>query len=110
MEKYKIRRICCPNFTKSYSINHEPYLVIEEGDSLCLNAIVVGSQLPDSILIYNDKISFGLNTTLSKMSRVENYKYQAIVPRLIKEGVFRYNMVVFRTAVDGFSRKNKRYP
>ena len=94
----KLGEYVAPNsHAKSYSINHEPYLVIEEGDSLCLNAIVVGSQLPDSILIYNDKISFWSEyNPYLKMSRVENYKYQAIVPKdWIKEGVFRYNMVVF---------------
>ena len=55
-------------------------------------------EFPDSVIIYTDKISFWNDHNPSvKMQRTNGYTYQATIPaEEIKEGYFRYNIIVCR--------------
>lgn len=81
---------------KDFTVTHTPAIVTEAGCPLTIIADIVGPQLPDSVIIYTDKISFWNEHNPSiRMRRVNGYTYQATVPATeIKEGTFRYNILV----------------
>lgn len=81
----------------SFTVYHQPAKVAEAGKSLKIDAVVAGVQLPDSVLIYTDKVSFWRDRNPDyKMKRVNGYNYEAVVPgKEINEGSFKYNLVVF---------------
>lgn len=85
----------CPT---AFTVTHSPARTVDAGKALQIEAIVAGSESPDSVIIYTDKVSFWNERNPSvKMNRTGGYTYRATVPAAdIKEGCFRYNMVVCR--------------
>lgn len=81
-----------------YKVTHTPATTVEAGKALTINAQVIGSVFPDSVIIYTDKVSFWNEyNPYIKMKRTSGYTYQAILPTTeIKEGCFRYNIIVCR--------------
>ncbi|WP_288361458.1 cellulase family glycosylhydrolase [uncultured Bacteroides sp.] len=84
--------------TMDYKVTHTPATTVEAGKALTINAQVAGNVLPDSVIIYTDKVSFwNEHNPYIKMKRTNGYTYQAILPAAeIKEGCFRYNIIVCR--------------
>ena len=84
--------------TMDYKVTHTPATTVEAGKALTINAQVAGNVLPDSVIIYTDKVSFwNEHNPYIKMKRTSGYTYQAILPAAeIKEGCFRYNIIVCR--------------
>ena len=81
----------------SYHIAHTPLSTIEAGRPLKISAQIIGPSIPDSVVIYTDKVSFWneYNPTIN-MERIHGYKYEATIPATeIKEGCFKYNIVVY---------------
>lgn len=81
-----------------FIVNHSPVGTVDAGKDLTIQATVAGNEQPDSVIIYTDKISFWNEKNPSiKMNYAGGYTYRAIVPASdIKEGCFRYNIVVCR--------------
>ncbi|WP_106831012.1 hypothetical protein [Parabacteroides pacaensis] len=77
---------------------HQPVKVTEAGKDLLLQAVLIGGEQPDSILIYTNKVSFWNPVNPSvRMRPVGLYTYQAVIPaKDLTEGFFRYTMVVCR--------------
>lgn len=82
----------------TYTVYHQPQTVIESNSRLVIEAQIAGPAMPDSVIIYPDKISFWSDNNPSyRMERVHGYTYRAIVPgEHIKQGKFRYNIIVCR--------------
>lgn len=82
----------------TYKVAHTPATTAEAGMPLTIRAQIVGPTLPDSVIIYTDKISFwSEHNPYIKMKRISGYTYQATFPAAeIKEGLFRYNIIVCR--------------
>lgn len=81
-----------------YKVTHTPQTTAEAGKALTITAQVAGSVMPDSVIIYTDKVSFwNEHNPYIKMKRTSGYTYQATVPATeIKESCFRYNIIVCR--------------
>lgn len=86
-----------PRITE-FKVVHTPAAVTEAGKALTISAQVAGNVFPDSVIIYTDKISFwNEHNPYIKMKRTSGYTYQATIPAAeIKEGCFRYNIIVCR--------------
>ena len=82
----------------SYRVMHTPATTVEANKPLKITAQITGPEFPDSVIIYTDKISFWNDHNPSvKMQRTNGYTYQATIPaEEIKEGYFRYNIIVCR--------------
>lgn len=82
----------------TYSVLHKAETVIESTAPLTIEAEIAGPAIPDSVIIYTDKISFWNDNNPSyKMERIHGYTYRAIIPgEKIKQGKFRYNIIVCR--------------
>lgn len=75
---------------------HKPRQQIEKGDKLIIEAYVLSSQKPDSVLVYSDRISFWRqNNPYLKMKNTEGSLYSVKVPENELGPVYRYNIVVF---------------
>lgn len=83
---------------KPLTVEASKPLTVEAGKPLTLKAEIAGSELPDSVIIYTDKVSFwNERNPYIKMKRTNGYTYQATIPAAeIKEGYFRYNIIVCR--------------
>lgn len=83
----------------SYTAVSQPQKVVEAGHDLLIEAQLVGTASPDSVIIYTDKVSFwNERNPYIKMKRTHGYTYQAVVPGTeVKEGIFRYNAIVCRS-------------
>ncbi len=83
---------------KEYKVMHKPVGIAEANQALTISAQISGPSLPDSVLIYTDKISFWNDHNPSiKMKHKRGYTYQATIPAAeVKEGYFRYNIIVCR--------------
>lgn len=81
---------------KSFSVTHQPAKTIDSGKSLTVEAQIVGTAFPDSVIIYTDRVSFWSDKNpYIKMKRLHGYTYQAEIPSgMINEGTLRYNIVV----------------
>lgn len=81
-----------------YVVSHSPAKCVEADTDLIIEAVVAGSQQPDSVIIYTDKVSFwNEKNPYIKMNHAGGYTYSAVVPaKDIKVGCFRYNIVVCR--------------
>lgn len=81
-----------------YKVVHSPAATAEANKELTISAQIAGTELPDSVIIYTDKISFwNDHNPYVKMKRISGYTYRATLPAAeIKEGVFRYNIIVCR--------------
>ncbi|MDR1502204.1 MAG: hypothetical protein LBT43_07100 [Prevotella sp.] len=81
-----------------YRISHQPAKTFVEDTPLLVKAKIVGPSIPDSVLIYTDKISFWSNQNRSyKMEKTNSYTYQTTIPALeIHERVFRYNILIYK--------------
>lgn len=81
-----------------YKVVHTPQATTEAGKPLTIHAQIAGTDFPDSVIIYTDKVSFwNEHNPYIKMKRIGGYTYQATIPATdIKEGVFRYNIIVCR--------------
>ncbi|MFV0327169.1 MAG: hypothetical protein ACK5LF_22815, partial [Bacteroides xylanisolvens] len=90
----------------TYSVVHTPQVSLEENKPLCIKARIVGPALPDSVIIYSDKVSFWSDSNPSvKMKRTSGYNYEAEVPvSMISKGSFNYNIIVCA------GNKNYTYP
>ena len=65
----------------NYKVTHTPAITVEAGKTLTINAQVAGSVLPDSVIIYTDKVSFwNEHNPYIKMKRTNGYTYQATIP------------------------------
>jgi len=82
----------------TYTVFHQPAKTAEAGKPLVIEALVGGTERPDSVLIYTDQVSFWNDENpVIRMKRVTGYTYRAVVPaRETKEGFFRYNIVTCR--------------
>ncbi|MDH6310433.1 hypothetical protein M2451_003705 [Dysgonomonas sp. PFB1-18] len=81
---------------KTFSVVHSPAVAIEEGKPLQIEAQIVGAEMPDSVIIYTDKVSFWNDkNTYYKMNRTHSYTYRVTIPAEdIKEGKLKYNIIV----------------
>ena len=81
-----------------YKVVHTPSATTEANKDLTISAQVVGTEFPDSVIIYTDKISFwNEHNPYIKMKHTGGYTYQATIPaREIKDDCFRYNIIVCR--------------
>lgn len=81
-----------------YKVVHTPSATTEANKDLTISAQVVGTEFPDSVIIYTDKISFwNEHNPYIKMKRTGGYTYQATIPATeIKDDCFRYNIIVCR--------------
>ena len=50
----------CPSISdnKGFTVTHSPAKAVDAGKDLRIEAIVAGNEMPDSVIIYTDKISF----------------------------------------------------
>lgn len=87
---------------KTFSVVHSPSKVIEKGESLEIEAQIVGPSFPDSVIIYTDKVSFWVQKNpYVKMQRTHGYTYKAVIPSdMITGSVLRYNIVVCKGSAD----------
>ncbi len=79
---------------------HTPVPVIERGESLTVRATVVADELPDSVILYPDNVSFwNDHNRLYKMHRVGQRDYEVTIDSkdIIGRKEFGYNLVVFNT-------------
>jgi hypothetical protein len=76
---------------------HRVSKVAEKGKKLSVEAQVVGAVVPDSVLVYTDKVSFwNERNDYLKMRRVHGYTYQADVTADMMQGkTLKYMIVVF---------------
>jgi hypothetical protein len=83
---------------QTFTVVHRPPKAAESNKPLRIEAQVVGATFPDSVLLYTDKISFWAeNNPALKMERAQAYTYCVEAPQsLMKEGFFKYMMVVFK--------------
>lgn len=81
---------------KTFSVVHTPPKVAERGKPLFVKATVIGPALPDSVIIYTDKISFwAKNNPYVKMKRKSAYTYEAEIPQdETDKNTLRYNIIV----------------
>ncbi|MDR3297465.1 MAG: hypothetical protein LBS94_04445 [Prevotellaceae bacterium] len=81
---------------KNFAVWHQPNAVAVSGRSLSLSAQVVGSDFPDSVIVYSDRISFwARHNPHVKMERTKGYTYHAQVPpEMLLGKAFRYTIVV----------------
>lgn len=77
---------------------HTPEKVVEAGHDLKLKVTVLSAERPDSVVVYTDKVSFWKkDNSHVRMTQTGDYSYEAVLSgNEIKEGIFRYNVVVFR--------------
>lgn len=68
-------------FLTDYKVVHTPSATTEANKDLTISAQVVGTEFPDSVIIYTDKISFwNEHNSYIKMKRTSGYTYQAAIP------------------------------
>lgn len=81
---------------KSYSTVHQAAVSAEAGNTLAIEARIIGPQQPDSVIIYTDKVSFwNEKNSYIKMERTHGYTYRGIVPdNEVKGDVLKYNIIV----------------
>ncbi len=84
--------------SSSFTVFHQPAKIAEAGKPLKIETVIAGTQFPDSVLIYTDKISFwNDNNSYQKMKHLDSYNYEAVIPAPeVREPHFRYNLVVFK--------------
>ena len=82
--------------TNNFHVVHQPAMVSEDAHPLIVTANIVGPSLPDSVIIYTDKVSFWVeHNPYIKMTRLHGYTYQASIPaNMLESGTFRYNIIV----------------
>lgn len=82
--------------TQDYYAVHIATGIIESNQPLVIEANIAGPNLPDSVLVYTDKVSFWSDRNPTyKMERVSGYRYRTVIPaKDIQRGFFRYNIVV----------------
>jgi len=85
--------------TSRYYTVHQSAEVIEKGKPYTIEAQVAGPALPDSVIVYTDKISFwSERNPYYKMERTEGYTYRATIPaEAVNGNLFRYNIVVYHS-------------
>lgn len=82
----------------SLSLLHTPVAVVEQGTSLTVRARIVASEMPDSVVLYPDNVSFWSDhNRLYKLRRVSNRDYEVTISAddLAGRKEFGYNLVVF---------------
>lgn len=86
-----------PHAGDTYSVFHNAAKVVESGVDLTIEAQVAGASMPDSVLVYTDRVSFwGNGNRPYRMERTHGYTYRADIPgEDVTQGKFRYNIVVF---------------
>lgn len=87
-----------PKAETGYTVVHQPQLIAETDKALTIEAVIAGSEQPDSVIIYTDKVSFWNDRNPSvKMERTNGYTYRAILSgEEVKGDTFRYNIIVCR--------------
>lgn len=80
---------------EGFTVVNYPAKAVEAGKDLVIDAQVIGPSLPDSVIVYTDRISFwNEKNPYIKMERTYGYTYRALVPGSeVSEGMFRYNIV-----------------
>ncbi|MDD2961233.1 MAG: cellulase family glycosylhydrolase [Muribaculaceae bacterium] len=93
----KMGEYAAPENTKVKNVViHTPKMVIEKGNNLIVKATVFGSELPDSVVVYPQEVSFwNDNNVLYTMKHIGGYDYQAVIPTEKMAEKFKYNIVVF---------------
>lgn len=88
---------------KTFSVVHQPANIIERGKSLTIKAQIVGPSIPDSVIIYTDKVSFWSESNpYIKMKCTQGYTYEGLILKEeIETHTFKYNIVV--------CKDNKKY-
>ena len=78
-------------------VTHTPSYYINPNEDLTIEAEIIGNNLPDSVMVYPDYVSFwNEENTLIPMVRTKGNTYQAVVPKdkLGWNPNFAYNIVV----------------
>lgn len=77
---------------------HQPTTIVSAGSPFSIEAQVVGTQLPDSVLVYTDQSLLWNNRTRPlKMERTRGYIYRAVIPETqITEGRLKYYITVYQ--------------
>lgn len=80
----------------TYSVVHSAGKVIERGKPYTIEACVAGPEMPDSVIVYTDNISFWRkNNPYYKLERVNGYTYRGTIPaEEIQNDVFGYNILI----------------
>lgn len=80
----------------TFTVYHNAETVIESDKPLMIEAQIAGPAMPDSVMIYTDRVSFWNDSNPSyKMERIHDYTYRTMIPgKDIKQGNFRYNIIV----------------
>ena len=81
-----------------YYVVHQAAAVVESEKPVVLEAQVVGPGVPDSVIVYTDKISFWSDKNpCYKMERTQGYTYRTTIPaEQIHPGRFRYTIVAYK--------------
>lgn len=78
-------------------VTHSAPVAISAGDSLVIVAEAFAENMPDSLLVYPDNVSFWReHNKLYTMNKIAPYVYKAIIPSddLVGRNAFRYRIVV----------------
>ena len=80
-----------------FKVIHTPLVTADENKDMKIKATIIGPTMPDSVLIYTDKISFwSANNPYIKMVRTKGYEYQGTaLGSEVKVGNFRYTISVY---------------
>lgn len=76
---------------------HSPKNYINKGADLIINAEIIGSEIPDSVMIYPRNISFWNDENdIFPMVKQKGNTYSAVIPKekIEGDGIFGYNIVV----------------
>ena len=99
-----IRKYVAPQASESNNfVVHSPSTYIDGSEDLVVEAEIIGNQLPDSVKIYPDYVSFwNANNNLIPMTKVKGNTYRGIVPKeeLGRNPSFNYNIVVSENGTD----------
>lgn len=89
-----------PSVSTNYAIAHTAATMAEKDEPLFVEATIVGPQMPDSVWIFTDKVSFwNTHNPSYKMNRVKGYTYRAEIPINELQGDnFKYNIIVANDA------------
>lgn len=81
-----------------YIVNHSPAQIAEAGKPLAVKATIAGPAIPDSVLIYTDKVSFwNRSNPYTLMERENGYNYSAVLPaETVNKGSLNYHIVIYR--------------
>lgn len=93
----RLGEYAAPKASDKLSVYHQSATLAETGKAIRIEAVIAAPAQPDSVLIYNDHVSFwNDHNSYYKMKREQGYKYAAEIPaQALLGNVLNYNLVVF---------------